>query len=242
MTDSRTSKTVADELRALADQISNERATLIIEIQASHKALRFANAGRDDPTPCQCKYCGGNEPIPHETNSEPARFSVAISPEGRCNVYDDDFGYDAMLRLSGDWAPEEAKKYAEAVAKALNAMPPPTAKEDWRDRPAPKANVELSPSEAASFDKTLARSPRRVGPKANADPLAHLRWIYTYCTTVSGIDDPSCLGCGKPRYPHKASAGPAADLCEKHGVVRFFAGGCPECYREKHAVNGIQQP
>lgn len=23
-----------------------------------------------------------------------------------------------------------------------------------------------------------------------------------------------------------------ADYCEKHGIVRFFAGGCPECYHE----------
>lgn len=32
----------------------------------------------------------------------------------------------------------------------------------------------------------------------------------------------------------KASAEPIADHCEKHGVVRFFAGGCPQCYHEKH--------
>jgi len=223
------SKTVADELRALADQISNERATLIIEIQASHKALRFANAGRDDPTPCQCKYCGGNEPIPHETGEQ-----LLWTLEWRAS-------------FDGPWTPYYALYPTRAKARAaiMNARGEAS---DWRtvplqrvpdpEAPPSKANVELSPSEAASFDKTLARSPRRVGPKANADPLAHLRWICTYCTTVSGIDDPSCLGCGKPRYPHKASAGPAADLCEKHGVVRFFAGGCPECYREKHAVNG----
>lgn len=38
-----------------------------------------------------------------------------------------------------------------------------------------------------------------------ANPLAHLRWICIHCSTVSGVDDPNCLGCRKPRYPHGAA-------------------------------------
>lgn len=30
------------------------------------------------------------------------------------------------------------------------------------------------------------------------------RWICIHCTTVNGLDDPNCLGCRKPRYPHRA--------------------------------------
>jgi hypothetical protein len=59
--------------------------------------------------------------------SMPFRFTC--SDDGK-HVYDNDFGYDARLTLSGDWSEAERREYAEAVAKALKAMPPPTRKDD----------------------------------------------------------------------------------------------------------------
>lgn len=53
------------------------------------------------------------------------RFSVT-DKTGK-NVYDDDFGYDAMLRISGDFATDERRhEYASAVVAALNAATIPT--------------------------------------------------------------------------------------------------------------------
>jgi hypothetical protein len=54
------------------------------------------------------------------------RFTVETSPHGRVFIYDDDFGYDACLRLTGDFIDGDDVKYAEAVCKALNAADIPT--------------------------------------------------------------------------------------------------------------------
>jgi hypothetical protein len=80
--------------------------------------------------------------------------------------------------------------------------------DDWAKgiaREAVGPQRELSPIEAASFGKTLARSPRRVEPRRD-DPNAPFRWICPKCTTVNGIADEVCLGgsCGTKR-PEKAS-------------------------------------
>jgi hypothetical protein len=52
--------------------------------------------------------------------SKPVRFEV-MEHEGRIYIDDDDFGYDALLRLAGDWSYHEKLAYAQAVAEALNA-------------------------------------------------------------------------------------------------------------------------
>ncbi len=58
------------------------------------------------------------------------RFTVwqGVS-EQRFLVADDDFGYDAMLEISGDFVGEEGRKYADAVAAALNAAQIPVRRE-----------------------------------------------------------------------------------------------------------------
>lgn len=69
--------------------------------------------------------------------------------------------------------------------------------------------------------------------KANDDPLAPLRWICIHCNTVSGKDDPNCLGCGKPRYPHGAAqktSGISDDHCE-HDISIWAT--CPKCAAKK---------
>lgn len=42
---------------------------------------------------------------------------------------------------------------------------------------------------------------RKMGmPSAvKSDPLAAVRWICPKCTTVNGIDNPKCTGCGEPK-------------------------------------------
>jgi len=45
--------------------------------------------------------------------------------------------------------------------------------------------------------------------------------------------DRYCPDCGITHCFPVEPSGPRADHCEKHGIVRFFAGGCPECYHEK---------
>ena len=63
--------------------------------------------------------------------SRSVRFTAsAASDNRRVLVYDDDFGYDAMLELTGDFGTlEEKLHFAEAVAAALNAAIIPTARE-----------------------------------------------------------------------------------------------------------------
>ena len=36
-------------------------------------------------------------------------------------IYDDDFGFDASIMLTGDFMPEDKIRYAQAVCDALNA-------------------------------------------------------------------------------------------------------------------------
>jgi hypothetical protein len=58
------------------------------------------------------------------------RFVARLNTDGRSVVIDDDdFHYDAMLKLDGDW-PSDAERmaYAEAVAAALNAAVIPCGK------------------------------------------------------------------------------------------------------------------
>ena len=64
------------------------------------------------------------------------RFSVEIdthetdrNEEDRHCVYDDDFGYDALIRVTGDFGTaERQKEYVQAVCDALNAAQIPTDK------------------------------------------------------------------------------------------------------------------
>lgn len=52
--------------------------------------------------------------------SHPIRFTVN-SDENGTYVYDDDFGWDAMLKIGGDFGSLAARNaFAEAIAKALN--------------------------------------------------------------------------------------------------------------------------
>lgn len=58
---------------------------------------------------------------------------------------------------------------------------------------------ELSPSEAASFDKTLARSPRRVPEKSAAEQCQHLRseLLAEKDTTATHFEMRKCLDCNQ---------------------------------------------
>lgn len=56
--------------------------------------------------------------------SRPVRFEVheyASKSVRRLYIDDDDFGYDACVKVSGDWDYPEKLAYAQAVADALNA-------------------------------------------------------------------------------------------------------------------------
>lgn len=44
-----------------------------------------------------------------------------------------------------------------------------------------------------------------IHEKTEAKPNDAFRWICIHCTTVNGLDEQNCLGCRKPRYPHKAT-------------------------------------
>lgn len=64
-------------------------------------------------------------PKPNRSHGGP-RFSarIVVNTDDRSKaVYidDDDFGYDATLKLTGDFSNEERVRYARAIAKALNA-------------------------------------------------------------------------------------------------------------------------
>lgn len=49
------------------------------------------------------------------------RFRVAIVGLENIQVWDEDFGYDAALRITGDFGSyDERMAYANAVAEALN--------------------------------------------------------------------------------------------------------------------------
>ena len=49
------------------------------------------------------------------------RFTVDVNADGRAFVFDDDFHYDAALRITGDFGTRHEKMaYAAAVADALN--------------------------------------------------------------------------------------------------------------------------
>lgn len=60
---------------------------------------------------------------------------------------------------------------------------------------------QLKTSERAALDEFLKVLRAPVSGPANDA----LRWICLHCTMVNGMDDPHCLGCRKPRYPHKAA-------------------------------------
>lgn len=57
----------------------------------------------------------------------------------------------------------------------------------------------------------------RGGKPAPDDPNAPFRWICIHCDTVSGIDDKTCLGCRKPRYPTLAANSGAGQARESAG-------------------------
>ena len=50
------------------------------------------------------------------------RFSIGeVDDTSKISIYDDDFGFDALFVVSGDWLQADKKRYAEAVCAALNA-------------------------------------------------------------------------------------------------------------------------
>lgn len=58
------------------------------------------------------------------SRSKSVRFEVVeYKKNGEPQMYidDDDFGYDACIKVSGDWDYPQKLAYAQAVADALNA-------------------------------------------------------------------------------------------------------------------------
>lgn len=57
--------------------------------------------------------------------NETPRFTVNVrkmaSGRRKYYIFDDHFGYDASLEVKGDFDPDEAQRYVQAVADALNA-------------------------------------------------------------------------------------------------------------------------
>jgi hypothetical protein len=51
--------------------------------------------------------------------SRPTRFEVH-EHDGKIFVDDDDFGYDALLMIQGDFVDDEKRAFAQAVADVLN--------------------------------------------------------------------------------------------------------------------------
>lgn len=59
-----------------------------------------------------------------DMRSQTTRFTVSSQtrPQELVSIHDDDFHWDAALRVSGDFENiEEKRRYAHAVAQALNA-------------------------------------------------------------------------------------------------------------------------
>jgi hypothetical protein len=59
-----------------------------------------------------------------DMRSQSVRFTVSAQkrPQELVQIHDDDFHWDAALRVSGDFENfDEKKRYAHAVAQALNA-------------------------------------------------------------------------------------------------------------------------
>jgi hypothetical protein len=56
-----------------------------------------------------------------ENRSRPVRFVVVEYDKDKLYIDDDDFGYDACIKVSGDWEYPEKLAYAQAVADVLNA-------------------------------------------------------------------------------------------------------------------------
>lgn len=62
------------------------------------------------------------------------RFTVHVGSEKKISVWDDDFGYDAALAVSGDFGSmESVMRYAQAVADALNIAAIPIRREQPDD-------------------------------------------------------------------------------------------------------------
>jgi hypothetical protein len=62
-----------------------------------------------------------NEAQYPENRSRRERFVVVEHDKDKLYIDDDDFGYDAAIKVSGDWEYPEKLAYAQAVADALNA-------------------------------------------------------------------------------------------------------------------------
>jgi len=62
-----------------------------------------------------------NESQYPENRSRPVRFVVVEYDKDKLYIDDDDFGYDACLKITGDWEYHEKLAYAQAVADALNS-------------------------------------------------------------------------------------------------------------------------
>jgi hypothetical protein len=58
------------------------------------------------------------------------RFTAEVQDGSRIWIYDDDFGFDAALEISGDWLQEDKLRYAAAVCAALNAADIPVRQAD----------------------------------------------------------------------------------------------------------------
>lgn len=94
---------------------------------------------------------------------------------------------------------------------------------------------ELSASEAASFDKTLARSPRRVETKGDPTPhgVVYDRpgWICSICGFWNNIKDRSCAGIHLESTPEKATARQPTRCNTAYSMNSSDVGEspCPQC-------------
>lgn len=76
--------------------------------------------------------------LSQEQGEAMSRFTLETMADGSPIIWDDDFGWDASIRVGGDFYGPDKEWFMEAIVAALNAANLPTRKE-WE-----AANPELA--------------------------------------------------------------------------------------------------
>lgn len=154
---------------------------------------------------CQPRAADGGCPHAPQTRSHPVRFAVR---DGGRWIDDDDFTFDAMMKIDGDFGSDEARaQYAAMVCERLNA---------GESNP-PAHGVGLptpgSPEASAMIDSVLAEYqwPSNSKNAARAGYVAATRML---------AQAPAAEPQGKPLQ------GCIDDLIGKHGSLRSVAREC----------------
>ncbi len=156
-------------------------------------AIRAALAAPEGP-PLFEKWQKPKPASAPEARSQKKRFSVHYDYEKRrFNVYDDDFGYDASLSITGDFGTSlDARRYADAVADALNkaVIPTPEAAAPEAREPVPRVHVQ-PPSDWKSQYWQVVRQAEVLRLRAEVEALRKgLKQIQTVSITIENGSAP----------------------------------------------------